>query len=49
MVEGGQAHGRTDVPLTDAGRAAARRDRVAVRAFSLVLCSPGGQFASMRP
>jgi hypothetical protein len=42
MVEGGQAHGRTDVPLTDAGRAAARaqRDRVAVRAFSLVPARP---------
>ena len=38
----GRHTGRTDVPLTDEGREAARalRARLAGRAFALVLCSP---------
>jgi probable phosphoglycerate mutase len=38
----GRHTGRTDVPLTDAGREAARalRARVAEHPFALVLCSP---------
>jgi len=38
----GRHTGRTDVPLTDAGREAARalRSRVADHRFALVLCSP---------
>jgi broad specificity phosphatase PhoE len=38
----GKHTGRTDIPLTDAGREVARqlRARLADRAFALVLCSP---------
>jgi broad specificity phosphatase PhoE len=38
----GRHTGRTDVPLTEAGREHARalRDRLAGRSFALVLCSP---------
>jgi probable phosphoglycerate mutase len=41
----GRHTGRTDIPLTDAGRARARalRPRIAEHEFALVLCSPLGR------